>query len=171
MPYEFGNSNIKVTNADTDDSVRLREIALEANIDAWTAADYSEEIGRIDSIVLKAESSNGEILGFLVARIVPSNSAGQDAELYNIAVRPALQRSGVGGLLIADLFQRLRIDEVTAFGSRSVQVIRTRSISIRNMVSRTSQFGGISIQIQRKMLSQWALRFRRFRLLLRCKNA
>ncbi len=146
MPYEFGNSNIKVTNADTDDSVRLREIALEANIDAWTAADYSEEIGRIDSIVLKAESSNGEILGFLVARIVPSNSAGQDAELYNIAVSPALQRSGVGGLLIADLFQRLRINEVKCVW---LEVRASNS----NAINFYSKYGFTNVSVRRNFYS------------------
>lgn len=112
MTDEINHSNIIITDADTDDSSRLRQIALEANIDAWTAADYKEEIGRNDSIVLKAESSDNEILGFMAARLVPSNSSGRDAELYNIAVKPELQRYGIGALLIKEFFRRLRTETV-----------------------------------------------------------
>ena len=38
MPDEISHSNIIITDADTDDSTRIRQIALETNIDAWTAA-------------------------------------------------------------------------------------------------------------------------------------
>ena len=78
-------NHVSVQEADPGDCVSIRELALEANIDAWSEADYYGEILRPESFVLKATIS-GKLVGFLVARIVPGMTDRPDAELYNVGV-------------------------------------------------------------------------------------
>lgn len=95
-----------VARAEISDATMLHAIAIAANIDAWSPADYVEEVQRPDSIVRKAET-NGTVNGFLVARIVPGTDNRQDAELYNIAVSAEYRSKGVGSRLLKSLFEIL----------------------------------------------------------------
>ena len=100
-----------VSNAIQSDAVTLHEIAVETNIDAWTPDDYSEEMSRKDSIVLKAENGSS-MIGFLAARTVPSSISGVDADIYNIAVVKRFHRQGVGSKLLTALRKELIKREV-----------------------------------------------------------
>jgi ribosomal-protein-alanine N-acetyltransferase len=105
MPYHLENLILK--DATIADSAAIRQLALEANIDAWSVADYADEISRPDSFVLTI--SQGEVLlGFLLARLVPGTTDKYpDADLYNIAVDPAGKRRGIGTKLLISLLERL----------------------------------------------------------------
>ena len=112
MPQQL--ENIITRDAEPSDSQAIRQLALDVRIDAWSAKEYSDEISRPNSIVLKA-SYHGELIGFLVARIVPGPTDKPDAELYNIAVSPSCKRQGIGTKLLATLIERLE-----SFGVRSL---------------------------------------------------
>ena len=105
MPYLL--ENLITKDACPSDSAVIRHLALNAKIDAWSEADYSDEISRPDSFVLT--STDSEVLvGFIVARIVPGKTARYpDADLYNIAVDPAAKRLGIGTKLLVTLLERL----------------------------------------------------------------
>lgn len=102
---------ITIRRAIARDASRLREIAVEAGIDAWTVGDYEEEIHRQDSIVLAARQSDRTV-GFLLARIVPGSVESSDADLYNIAVESGSRCSGVGKQLLSELISRLTEKDV-----------------------------------------------------------
>lgn len=95
-----------VSDASPADGEPMREIAIETRIDAWTVADYVDEIGRDDSIALIA-SAGRRMAGFLVSRVVPGVEREPDAELYNIAVSPEFQQRGCGDLLLSKLIEKL----------------------------------------------------------------
>lgn len=107
-----GLENVGVQQAEPADCLSIRQLALDANIDAWLEGDYSEEISRQGSFVLKALFEN-KFVGFLVARIVPgANERNPDADLYNIGVSPGLKRQGIGTLLLFTLVERLADESV-----------------------------------------------------------
>jgi ribosomal-protein-alanine N-acetyltransferase len=95
-----------ISKAEPSDAVAIRAIAVAANIDAWTEADYLAEIDRPDSYVLKSVEL-GIVCGFLLARTVPGASDRPNIDLYNIAVRPDRIGRGIGKALISDLLDRL----------------------------------------------------------------
>lgn len=95
-----------IKQAEPDDAISIREIAIGAKIDAWSESDYLAEINRPDSFVLKAVTS-GRVSGFLLARIVPGKTENPDVDLYNIAVNPKHTRKGFGTALMAGLLNRL----------------------------------------------------------------
>lgn len=99
---------MKIENALEADAGTIREIAIAANIDAWSESDYRAEIARTDSYVLKAVAGNSTF-GFLLARTVPGSSDASDIDLYNIAVLPDLSRQGIGSALMSDLRNRLAL--------------------------------------------------------------
>ncbi|MEQ1764067.1 MAG: ribosomal protein S18-alanine N-acetyltransferase [Pyrinomonadaceae bacterium] len=98
--------NLTTQNAKLSDAPAIRQLAYDAKIDAWTEADYAVEICRPDSFVVTT-TSGGELIGFLVARLVPGKGAYPDAELYNIAVATAFKRRGIGKRLVVALLDRL----------------------------------------------------------------
>lgn len=96
-----------VTEAVKTDASKIRELALESGIDAWSADDYADEIQRSGSFVLCIREGQ-RIIGFLVARQVPGAAEIPDAEIYNIAVSTGSRRSGIGSQLLSELTLRLR---------------------------------------------------------------
>lgn len=103
--------NIRIERVVPEDCEMLCGIAEETGIDAWTVENYRSEIIRDDSVVLKAVDRN-EIVGFLIARVVPGQSVARDAEIYNVAVKNDRQRSGIGKLLLSELYDFLRAEAV-----------------------------------------------------------
>ncbi len=84
-----------------DDIETILRIAKDCDLSEWTGEDYSREIGRADSIFLKVENSAGELLGFIIGRIIRgANEHAPEAEIYNIGVAPQSQHLGLGGSLI-----------------------------------------------------------------------
>ncbi len=101
-----GFESLSVEDAQPADCLSIRQLAVDANIDAWSEADYASEMARPDSSVLKATDS-GELVGFLVARIVPGGTEHPDAELYNIGIARGHKRQGIGTLLLLTLLEKL----------------------------------------------------------------
>jgi ribosomal-protein-alanine N-acetyltransferase len=102
---------MRILKADETDAGTIREIAIAANIDAWSVEDYRAEINRTGSYVLKAVVE-GSMNGFLLARTVPGESEKPDVDLYNIAVRPDKLHQGVGSLLMTQLLTDLESTNV-----------------------------------------------------------
>ena len=102
---------MKILKATANDARTIREIALEANIDAWSETDYRAEIGREESYVLVAEEADA-LCGFLLARTVPGSSLNPDIDLYNIAVQPQKSRRGVGSALMAYLLSLIASTDI-----------------------------------------------------------
>ena len=100
-------AQLRIERAGVEDSEEIREVALRANIDAWSASDYAAEIHRADSVVLKA-SAGGVVEGMLVSRLVPGITERPDAELYNIAVSTGSKRKGIGTRLLSELVSVLK---------------------------------------------------------------
>ena len=98
--------NLVVQAAEGCDSISIRQLAIDVNIDAWSEADYSVEISRTDSFVLKATNDTG-LAGFVLARIVPGTTESLDAEIYNVAVAPDSSRRGIGTTLLVALLAQL----------------------------------------------------------------
>ena len=97
-----------IDRAKADDAASIRELAIDAAIDAWSESGYREEITRKSSFVLKACRS-GQLVGFLVARVVPGRNDFPDADLYNIAVERGSKRQRIGSLLLSSLISHLRM--------------------------------------------------------------
>lgn len=93
-----------------DDLIEILQISDQCRLSHWSHQDYLDEARRSDSIMLSAESGNSSIAGFLVSRFVPStiSDEGFDAEVYNIGVRPELQKSGCGTLLFERFLEKCR---------------------------------------------------------------
>lgn len=97
-----------IDRAKAEDAASIRELAIDAAIDAWSESGYREEITRRSSFVLKACRS-GQLVGFLVARVVPGRNDFPDADLYNIAVERGSKRQRIGSLLLSSLISHLRM--------------------------------------------------------------
>ena len=84
---------IKLRNIVVEDIPVIMEIAESCRLSRWSYTDYADELKRNDSAMIVAESAS-KVCGFLVARFVPAEVSGLDAELYNIGVYPEQQGSG-----------------------------------------------------------------------------
>lgn len=98
--------------ATPSDAAELRRIALDSEIDAWSIEDYSSETQRPDSIVLKAVDGE-QIIGFLMARIIPGVTEKDEAEIYNIAVLSTYRRRGIANAIFAHFSNILQEKGVT----------------------------------------------------------
>ena len=87
-----------VRTARSADIAELKRIEIECMLSPWTLESYLKELGRDDSVVLKAESRDGAIMGFLLGRALLSG----EAAIYNIGTAAAFRRTGVGSLLLAE---------------------------------------------------------------------
>lgn len=97
-----------ISTATVQDAETIHALAAGARIDAWSVKDYRAEIERKDSFVLVARLTTAEIVGFLVARLVPGRNARPDTDLYNIAVKEKYRRAGVGEELLKTLVSIIR---------------------------------------------------------------
>lgn len=94
-------AEIQISRARPDNVPAIVEIARSCGLEEWSPADYADEIGRSDSIVLLAETVNADAVGFIAGRRVPGGAhPAPDAEIYNIGVRPEHRTQGIGRMLI-----------------------------------------------------------------------
>lgn len=93
----------------------LIRIADDTNLNRWTAQHYLDELKNPVAIMLRLESDDITTVGFIVGRVVagPSDDLAVDAEIYNIGVAPAFQRSGFGQSLMDAFFDNCRRSEVS----------------------------------------------------------
>lgn len=105
------NQPVKVRRAHREDIPAIFAIAEENPTSAhWPESEYIQALENIAArrIVLVAESG-GEVLGFLVARLLD-----REWELENIAVTPGRQRKGIGQVLMHVLVEIARHNEAEA---------------------------------------------------------
>lgn len=121
MPKE-NEANIQIKKMRVADIEFVLEILREANLESWSSRDFQIEIERKDSFLVVAEI-NTKIVGFCVARLIRlddtsnnslvlgKNIAGNESEVYNIAVRELFRNCGVGQSLLDGLFEWNRANE------------------------------------------------------------
>ncbi|MBV9240368.1 MAG: ribosomal protein S18-alanine N-acetyltransferase [Acidobacteria bacterium] len=80
----------------------LIQIGEAANLSPWSAQSYVEEMKNPNSIMLRLVTDENETIGFVVGRLVAGGEIDvrTDAEIYNIAVKEALQGRGAGQKLL-----------------------------------------------------------------------
>jgi ribosomal-protein-alanine N-acetyltransferase len=72
-------------------------------------------LGREESIFIVALDESHDVVGFVIGRTVPSNFAERrEAEIYNIGVRPAIRRLGLGSELLDGFLQNAKLLNVSS---------------------------------------------------------
>lgn len=104
----------RIRKVDVSNIADLIAIADVTNLNRWTAQHYLDELKNPSSIALRLESDDRETLGFIVGRLVAAadSDIAVDAEIYNIGVVPARQRTGCGQTLIDAFFEVCREKQV-----------------------------------------------------------
>ncbi len=105
---------INIEQLRPSDLRRVMEIQLECGLSHWTHRDYTEELVRTDSLMVKAVSEAGECVGFLVGRRIPGDESQNEFEVYNIGVSTLMQRKGIGTALIEELLHVCKRDRIKA---------------------------------------------------------
>lgn len=99
----LGSSDISVRPLREGDIEEILVMSDLLGLSPWTCQDYLDELQRKDSHLIVAQKDE-RLAGFLAARrVVGPRESAFDMELYNIGVRPELQRAGVGRMLMHDL--------------------------------------------------------------------
>jgi len=95
----------RIRRIDISHIADLIRIAEETNLNRWTAQHYLDELKNPFSMMFRLEAEDTSTIGFVVGRIVAgSTEDAPDAEIYNIGVSPAFQRSGFGQTLLDAFF-------------------------------------------------------------------
>jgi len=72
----------------------------------WTEANLRDMAGRSEAVAFASEAG-GEVIGFVIGR-----HAGEEAEILNLAVKPANRRKGEGAALLRATLEEFRAKEV-----------------------------------------------------------
>jgi len=78
------------------DAALLAEAHAEAFDPGWSATDLAQFLEDHTSFAIVAEAERAGAAGFILCRVIAA-----EAEVLTLAVRPALQRRGIGGSLVA----------------------------------------------------------------------
>jgi ribosomal-protein-alanine N-acetyltransferase len=105
-------------------------IAEDSGLSHWSTKDYVLETRRHDSIFLAGEIPSGDVIGFIVGRIVSGGHSRESltSEIYNIAVIPNFRRFGVGSRLLSSFIR------IAASCSAKEVILEVRS---QNMTAQT----------------------------------
>lgn len=82
----------QVRAADPSHISALIKIGDETGLSPWSAQNYLDEMKREDSVILKISDDQNQMSGFICGRIPLSEP--REAEIFNIAVRPAFRGKG-----------------------------------------------------------------------------
>lgn len=101
-------NNFVIENAQPEDIEAIVKLAEACGLSYWPPDDYLREVDRADSVFLCLRTEGGGIAGFIIGRIIPAADTqySADAEIFNIAVEPAIQNQGFAGLLMDELLSR-----------------------------------------------------------------
>lgn len=91
---------MKIARLTVKDIPKVLETSVECRLCLWSADAYRSELARTDSIMIKAESSDGQFAGFAVGRAFDLGAKGRSVELTNIGVRQAFQGQHFGSRLL-----------------------------------------------------------------------
>lgn len=84
------------------------EIEKECFLSFWSFDGYKNELLRDDAKIFIAENK-GEIVGFAATRLITSAKEG---EILNIAVRRRFQKQGTGTLLLQEIIDFFKANEI-----------------------------------------------------------
>lgn len=106
--------NVKIEKLRPTDLRRVMEIQAEVGLSHWSHRDYTEELVRTDSLMVKAVNDSSECVGFLVGRRVPGEKDENEFEIYNIGVSLDHQRKRIGSALIEEVLAVCKRDRIAA---------------------------------------------------------
>ena len=92
-------NQIEIVPMSLDDVATVKNLEKECGLSFWSESAYFEELKRADSIALVAKKV-GEVIGFIIARLITTELEDCELEIYNIAVSRELRRKGRGKALI-----------------------------------------------------------------------
>ncbi len=107
-------NHIKIEKLRPSDLRRVMEIQAEVGLSHWTHRDYTDELVRTDSLMVKAVDETGECIGFLVGRRIPGEKDQNEFEIYNIGVSLEHQRKGIGSALMEEVLATCKRDRLKA---------------------------------------------------------
>ncbi len=90
-----------IRRAGLDDVPAIHRIERASFGDPWSAASFAQMLAH-PSVHATVAVRSGEIVGYCIAWVI-----GEEAELANLAVDPAVRRSGIGRALLDDLLRAL----------------------------------------------------------------
>jgi len=105
---EIGSFN-RIVRMQESHLPEIFEIAQKNKLSYWSLEDYKSVIFQMDSCCLVAENQDKETMGFLVSRLIITESC---AEVYNIAVIDKYKRKGIGGELLSYLTNQCVINKL-----------------------------------------------------------
>lgn len=102
--------NYTIASIRLEDIPDLKKLEVECQLSAWTIDAYESELGRSDSIMLKATSGDRTICGFVMGR---ARLEGGEAEIYNLGVALSDRRKGIATMLMRE-FRRICLERQIA---------------------------------------------------------
>lgn len=95
-------SSANISAASITDISSILDISKECGLSPWTESNYIDELKRSDSVILIAWGKASEPVGFVVGRLILSDEIddSSEAEVYNIGVRNAHRKRGIGASLL-----------------------------------------------------------------------
>ena len=109
-----GNESVILREFVSGDENSVVKLSTELGLSHWSEQDYLAEASQSQSHFLVAVIES-EVVGFIVGRFVPGTQEAElrpDAEIYNIGVDTARQRSGIGNLLLRNFLDECRSGNV-----------------------------------------------------------
>ncbi len=103
-------SEVRIRSIEASHVGALIALSDLTNLSPWSAQSYLDELKNPRSIMLRLESNENATVGFIVGRVVAAadDELAVDADIYNIAVDPAVQGSGNGQLLFDAFHDKCR---------------------------------------------------------------
>jgi len=88
-------AGVRIRPARTGDVLSVGLIERESFADPWGSREFTSALEAPQTIFLIAENDEGVVEGYVIAMAVAD-----EAEVLNLAVRPALRSRGIGGRLL-----------------------------------------------------------------------
>jgi [ribosomal protein S18]-alanine N-acetyltransferase len=126
-------ANFQIVPMLEDDIEAVKKLEIHCNLSPWSIEDYKNELSRNDSLTIVAKIG-GKVVGFALARLITNfhdkklTESFKEVEIYNIAVKPTAQNSGIGQSLLDRL-----LSDGTARGATKfwLEVRESNDVAIR----------------------------------------
>lgn len=97
-------AGILIRAATASDGMSLSALHAASFSDTWGAASFATLLERPQVLGLKAMVNDTHIAGFILTQVIA-----EEAEILTLCVDPALRRTGVGRLLLAEACRQLEV--------------------------------------------------------------
>jgi [ribosomal protein S18]-alanine N-acetyltransferase len=100
--------SVRICEINSGDIAELIALGSEANLSPWSAQNYIDELQNPQAIMLRMNSDENALVGFIVGRVVAAADSADavDAEIYNIAVARQFRGGGHGQTLFDEFLNR-----------------------------------------------------------------